>query len=202
MHIVKRKRHGGKKNRHEQAKLRRRIKRERSRAASIKAKRANHRRKHLRRETRYGIFTIVARYMVKHLQLRELLHKTFTLRKGKNSKFTAVDMIMGLVLAIMLGLERLYHISTDYQDEPVLAQQLGMPAMFSGDTAYRFVNKFGVPLAWRSISCGWRGWHFSAATTCSFICPPCDASTCTWMYRFAMACCSSRYGCPNIARYC
>jgi len=147
MKIIKRKRQGRKKNRREKAIFRRRIKRERHRAAKIKAKRENHRRKHPKKETRYGIFTIIARYMIDHLKIRELLQKNFTLRKGKNSKFNAADMIAGILLAIILGAERLYHISTKYKEEKVLAEQMGMPAMFSGDTAYRFVNKFGVPLA-------------------------------------------------------
>ena len=55
-------------------------------------------------------------------------------------------MIVGILILIVLGVERLYHISDEYQDENVLAQQMGMTKIFSGDTAYRFVKKFGIAI--------------------------------------------------------
>jgi hypothetical protein len=48
-------------------------------------------------------------------------------------------MIVGL---IVLGIPRIYHVAK-YQEEKLLAQALNLERMFSGSTAYRFLDAFG-----------------------------------------------------------
>ncbi len=87
----------------------------------------------------------IAAFIVDVLCLRDRF-SAVTIRKGKNSVFSIVDMCVGMVAIMMIECERISHVDTTYSGEVILAQQLGLKRFFSASTAYRFIRKFG-------------GWH-------------------------------------------
>jgi hypothetical protein len=87
----------------------------------------------------------IAAFIVDVLSLRDRF-SAVTIRKGKNSVFSTVDMCVAMIAIIMIECERISHIDTTYSGEVILAQQLGLKRFFSASTAYRFIRKFG-------------GWH-------------------------------------------
>ena len=87
----------------------------------------------------------IAAFIIDVLCLRDSF-SAVSIKKGKNSVFSTVDMCVGIIAIIMLECERLSHINTSFSGEVILAQQLGLKRFFSASTAYRFIRKFG-------------GWH-------------------------------------------
>ncbi|MHA2313641.1 MAG: transposase [Candidatus Thorarchaeota archaeon] len=87
----------------------------------------------------------IAAFVTDVLCLRDRF-SAVTIKKGKNSKFSTVDMCVGIIAIIMLECERMSHIDTSFSGEVTLAQQLGLKRFFSSSTAYRFIRKFA-------------GWH-------------------------------------------
>ena len=87
----------------------------------------------------------IASFIMDVLCLRDRF-SVITIKKGKNSEFSIVDMCVGIIAIIMLECQRMSHIDTSFSNEATLAQQLGLRHFFSASTAYRFIRKFG-------------GWH-------------------------------------------
>lgn len=87
----------------------------------------------------------IATFMIDVLCLRDRF-SAISIKKGKNSEFSTVDMCVGIIAIIMLECERMSHIDTSFSGEATLAQQLGLKRFFSASTAYRFIRKFS-------------GWH-------------------------------------------
>jgi len=87
----------------------------------------------------------IAAFIIDVLCLRDKF-SAVTIKKGKNSEFSTVDMCAGIIAIIMLECERMSHVDTSFSGEAVLAQQLGLKRFFSASTAYRFIRKFA-------------GWH-------------------------------------------
>ncbi len=87
----------------------------------------------------------IAAFIIDVLCLRDRF-SAVTIKKGKNSEFSTVDMCVGIIAIIMLECERMSHIDTSFSGEAALAQQLGLKRFFSSSTAYRFIRKFA-------------GWH-------------------------------------------
>ena len=87
----------------------------------------------------------IAVFIIDVLCLRDRF-SAVTIKKGKNSEFSTVDMCVGIIAIIMLECERMSHIDTSFSGEAALAQQLGLKRFFSASTAYRFIRKFA-------------GWH-------------------------------------------
>jgi hypothetical protein len=87
----------------------------------------------------------IAAFIIDVLCLRDKF-SAVTIKKGKNSEFSTVDMCVGIIAIIMLECERMSHIDTSFSGEAALAQQLGLKRFFSASTAYRFIRKFA-------------GWH-------------------------------------------
>ena len=83
----------------------------------------------------------IASFIIDVLCLRDRF-SIVTIKKGKNSEFSIVDMCVGIIAIIMLECERMSHIDTSFSGEATLAQQLGLKRFFSASTAYRFIRKF------------------------------------------------------------
>jgi len=118
------------------------LKRERVKAARIKAKREKHRRKHPQKEMHQGMMIMFARYIITRVKLREYL-RCINLKKKPNSKFSVIDMIVGLVALMAFGMSRIYDVA-QYQEHKLLAKALQLDRMFSPWTAYRFLKRFGI----------------------------------------------------------
>ena len=87
----------------------------------------------------------IATFIIDVLCLRDRF-SAVTIKKGKNSEFSTVDMCIGIIVIIMLECERMSHIDNYFSGEVPLAHQLGLKRFFSASTAYRFIRKFS-------------GWH-------------------------------------------
>lgn len=116
--------------------------RQRRKAARKKAKVEKQRLQHMQASTCRGFFVIFARYIVERLKLREHLEKHIYFHKGHNSTYSVVDMVIGLVGLMALGLPRVSDVGK-YKEERLIAKALAMEKMFSATTAYRFLCKFG-----------------------------------------------------------
>jgi len=127
---------------HKSKKYREYLKRQRAKAARIKARKQRHRRKHPKKESYHGFFIIFARYIIARIHLREKIESCIYHKKKPNSTFSIVDMIIGLIGLIVLGLPRIYKVAK-YQQDKLLARALGLDRFFSGSTAYRFLKAFG-----------------------------------------------------------
>lgn len=90
--------------------------------------------------TRYGGSGPLIAYLQDVLNVRERF-SIVTLKKGKNSQFTTVDMLFGLLALIMLGCDRVFHINDRFKDEALLAKQLDLIRIFDQSTANRFLRK-------------------------------------------------------------
>lgn len=92
--------------------------------------------------TRFGGSAVLIKYLGDILGFRRRF-SVVTLKKGKNSRFTTVDMLFALLALIMLGCDRISHINDRFGDEELLARQLGISRIFDQSTAHRFLNRFG-----------------------------------------------------------
>ncbi len=127
------------------------LKEKRSLAAKIKALKEKHRKKYPKKKTNKGFFIVLATYLKNKIKLRELLEKTIYYKKGANSTYSVIDLIVSLIGLKSLGIERIYH-GKDYQEEKVLAKALEMEKFPSDTTLYRFLNKYGQLTMCRQIN--------------------------------------------------
>ena len=91
--------------------------------------------------TKFGGSGALIRYVTDVLQFRARF-ASVTVKKGKNSQFTTVDMLLGLLGLIMLGCDRVCRINDRFGDDELLAKQLGLVRIFDQSTANRFLRKF------------------------------------------------------------
>jgi hypothetical protein len=91
--------------------------------------------------TKFGGSGALIRYLTDVLHFRERFAKV-TVKKGKNSQFTTVDMLFGLLGLIMLGCDRVCRINDRFGDDALLAKQLGLVRIFDQSTANRFLRTF------------------------------------------------------------
>jgi hypothetical protein len=91
--------------------------------------------------TKFGGSAALCGYLSHVLQFRERF-ASVTVKKGTNSQFTTVDMLLGLLGLIMLGCDRVYHINDQFGEDVLLAKQLGLVRIFDQSTANRFLRQF------------------------------------------------------------
>jgi hypothetical protein len=91
--------------------------------------------------TKFGGSGALIRYLTDVLRFRERF-ASVTVKKGKNSQFTTVDMLLGLLGLIMLGCDRVCRINDRFGDDVLLAKQLGLVRIFDQSTANRFLRTF------------------------------------------------------------
>ncbi len=130
------------KSNHRSRKYQAYLKRQRAKAAHVKAKRAKHRRKHPQQQMNAGVMVMFASYIIARIKIREHLSCIYC-KKKSNSKFSVIDIIVGLVALIAFGVPRIYDIAK-YKEHRLLARALQMDRMFSHDTVYRFLKKFAT----------------------------------------------------------
>ena len=66
----------------------------------------------------------IAKFIIDVLCLRDRF-SAVTIKKGKNSDFSTVDMCIGIIVIIMLECERISHINTSFTGEVALAVVYG-----------------------------------------------------------------------------
>jgi hypothetical protein len=91
--------------------------------------------------TRFGGSAALVTYLNDVLNVRQRFAMV-TIKKGKNSQFTTIDMLCGLLGMIMLGCDRVFHINDRFGDDELLAKQLGLVRIFDQSTANRFLRRF------------------------------------------------------------
>ncbi len=91
--------------------------------------------------TKFGGSAALLQYLQSVLRFRERF-SIVTIKKGKNSQFTTIDMLFGLVGMVMLGCDRVFHINDRFGDDELLAKQLGLVRIFDQSTANRFLRRF------------------------------------------------------------
>jgi hypothetical protein len=91
--------------------------------------------------TKFGGSGALICYLTDVLHVRERFAEV-TVKKGKNSQFTTVDMLFGLLGLIMLGCDRVCRINDRFGDDELLAKQLGLVRIFDQSTANRFLRTF------------------------------------------------------------
>lgn len=102
--------------------------------------------------SKYGLFPLFAWFLMDVIKLPlylKPLEKYFPARKGKRTKqsgrpseFTAVQMSMGIIASILLGIPRLGNIRDILSTESKMAQLFGLPRFFDQSTGHRFLNEF------------------------------------------------------------
>ncbi len=90
--------------------------------------------------TKFGGSAALCLYLTHVLEFRERF-ASVTVKKGKNSQFTTVDMCFGMLALMMLGCERVFHINDRFGDDVLLAQQLGLVRIFDQSTVNRFLRR-------------------------------------------------------------
>ncbi len=91
--------------------------------------------------TKFGGSAALIQYLQGVLRFRQRF-AIVTIKKGKNSQFTTVDMLFGLLGMLMLGCDRVCHINDRFGDDVLLAKQLGLVRIFDQSTANRFLRMF------------------------------------------------------------
>lgn len=103
--------------------------------------------------TKYGLFPLVAWYLMDVIKLPEYF-KSLTVKSKRNTnknkgsshrkpKFNEIQMSMGLITIILLGIERLRKINDVLSTETKLAEFVGLPEFFEQSTAHIFLRDFG-----------------------------------------------------------
>ncbi len=100
--------------------------------------------------TKYGLFPLVATYLMKTMKLSEYFEILSVKRKRNNNhkrksrkpKFNEIQMSMGLIAIILLGIPRLSKINDVLSTENKLAELLGLPSFFDQSTAHIFLRNF------------------------------------------------------------
>ena len=100
--------------------------------------------------SKYGLFPLFAWYLTDMIHLpkyfaqvsvnRKRNHKQT--RKRKKTKYTDIQMCMGLVTIAICGIPRIYQINDVLKTEPQVARLVGLPQFFDQSTAHRYLNRF------------------------------------------------------------
>ncbi|MCP4119729.1 MAG: transposase, partial [Desulfobacteraceae bacterium] len=88
-----------------------------------------------------GGSAVLIQYLDSALDFRKRF-SIVTIKKGKNSSFSTIDMLFALLALMMLGCDRIFHINDKFKDDELLARQLGIVRIFDQSTASRFMAKF------------------------------------------------------------
>lgn len=100
--------------------------------------------------TKYGLFPLLAWFLMDYLLLPQYF-KGLTVKKKRNrkrpikrrkSKFDISQMCMGIITAILLGVERFRKINDVLSTETKIAELVGLPEFFDQSTVHRFLNEF------------------------------------------------------------
>ena len=100
--------------------------------------------------TKYGLFPILAWFLMDFISLPEYFKK-LTVKKKRNRdnpikrrkpKFDASQMCMGIITAILLGVERMRRVNDVLSTETKIAELIGLSEFFDQCTAHRFLNEF------------------------------------------------------------
>ncbi len=102
--------------------------------------------------SKYGAFPLLAWFMLDLLRLREKLgivsakHKRNNRRKVKRYRctFSGVDMSIGIITIILVGIKRFEKIDDLLHTETKLAQIIGLRRFFDKTYARRFLNEFSL----------------------------------------------------------
>jgi hypothetical protein len=103
--------------------------------------------------TKYGLFPLVIWYLMDVIGLPEYF-QSLTVKSKRNSskskhsenrkpKFNEVQMSMGLIVIMLLGIPRLRKINDVLSTETKLAELIGLPEFFDQSTAHNFLREFG-----------------------------------------------------------
>jgi len=100
--------------------------------------------------TKYGLFPLLAWFLMDYLLLPQYF-KGLTVKKKRNRKkpikrrkpkFDISQMCMGIITAILLGVERFRRINDVLSTETKIAELVGLPEFFDQSTVHRFLNEF------------------------------------------------------------
>jgi len=100
--------------------------------------------------TKYGLFPLFAWFLMDYLLLPKYF-KDLTVKKKRNRKrpikrrkpkFDISQMCMGIITAILLGVERFRRINDVLSTETKIAELVGLPEFFDQSTVHRFLNEF------------------------------------------------------------
>jgi len=102
--------------------------------------------------SKYGAFPLLAWFMLDLLSLRDNLrvvsakHKRNNQRKVKRYKctFSGVDMSIGIITIILVGINRFEKIDNLFHTEIKLAQIIGLKGFFDKTYTRRFLNEFSL----------------------------------------------------------
>jgi len=101
--------------------------------------------------SQFGLFPLIAWYLLDVLKLRDLFEQTVTVNKKRNHhrtrklklrEFSDADMCLGLMVLPILGIERIAHITERLSTETELAKLLGLPRFFEQSTGHDYLNRF------------------------------------------------------------
>jgi hypothetical protein len=100
--------------------------------------------------SKYGLFPLLAWYLVDYIELLKRL-KPLTVKRKRNNKnpfkrrtpkFTEAQLAIGIVCIILLGIKRLRKINRLLKTEAQIANLIGLERFFDQVTAHRFLNEF------------------------------------------------------------
>lgn len=100
--------------------------------------------------TKYGLFPLLAWFLIDFISLSDYFKK-LTIKKKRNRKkpikrrkpkFDVSQMCIGIITAILLGVERFRRINDVLSTETKIAKLIGLPEFFDQCTAHRFLNEF------------------------------------------------------------
>jgi len=103
--------------------------------------------------SKYGAFPLLAWFMLDLIRIREKLtvvsakRKRNNLRKVKRYKctFSGVDMSVGIICTILLGIKRFEKIDDLLHTEKKLAEVIGLERFFDKTYARKFLSEFSLP---------------------------------------------------------
>ena len=100
--------------------------------------------------TKYGLFPLLAWFLMDFIRLPDYFRE-ITVKKKRNRKhpierrkpkFDVSQMCIGIITAILLGIERFRRINDVLSTETKIAELIGLPEFFDQCTAHRFLNEF------------------------------------------------------------
>lgn len=100
--------------------------------------------------SQFGLFPLVAWYLIDVLKLREYFEQITVnkkrnhnrSRKPKKRGFSDADMCLGLLVLPILGISRIGQITERLSNETKIAKLLGLPRFFSQSTGHDYLNRF------------------------------------------------------------
>lgn len=94
----------------------------------------------MRSETRFAGIIPFMEYGDKMLQIREKLREHLEETKGKNATFKSLDVALGMITLLQMGLRYLEHIP-HYLEEVKIAERLNLPHFFSEDVVRNWLQR-------------------------------------------------------------